>query len=122
MLEIVLDTKEVYEAIDDKDERALSRNLRKVDRVRDQNEELYQNQKEIKRLQLASMQGAQNVTIINGNKVERSYGDNFNLESGAKVEVQSSLQQQQQLGGQQQLDGQQKSQWILNNVSSPQTR
>lgn len=122
MLEIVLDTKEVYEAIDDKDERALSRNLRKVDRVRDQNEELYQNQKEIKRLQLASMQGAQNVTIINGNKVERSYGDNFNLESGAKVEVQSSLQQQQQLGGQQQLDGQQQSQWTLNNVSSPQTR
>lgn len=116
MLEIMLDTKEVYEAIDTKDERALSRNLRKVDRVREQNEELYQNQKEIKRMQLASLHSAQNVTIINGNKVERSYGDNYNLEAGAKVEAQASLQQQQQ------LDGQQKSQWILNNVSSPQTR
>lgn len=116
LLEIAIDTKQVDDVLDDKAEKKLSRNLRKVDNMRRQNEELYRNQKEIKRLQLASMQGAKNVTIINGNKVERSYGDNFNLEAGAKVESQSSLLQHRQ------LDGQQQSQWILNNVSSSQSR
>ena len=48
-----------------------------------------------------------------GNKVERSYGDNYNLEAGAKVEALSS---------QPELDAQHKPQWILNNVSSQQTR
>lgn len=65
-------------------------------------------------MSLASLQTAQNVTIINGNKVERSYGDNYNLEAGAKVEALSSQQQPQ-------LEAQQKSQWILNNGASQQS-
>ena len=59
--------------------------------------------------------GVYAINPFNGNKVERSYGDNYNLEAGAKVEALSSQQQPQ-------LEVQQKSQWILNNGSSQQSR
>lgn len=101
------------EVLDSKAENELSKNLRKVDSLRLENIENYQNRLAIKQMSLASLQTAQNVTIINGNKVERSYGDNYNLEAGAKVEALSS---------QPELDAQHKPQWILNNVSSQQTR
>ena len=39
-----------------------------------------------------SLQGAQNVTIINGNKVERNYGDNYSLEAGASVAAAPKLE------------------------------
>lgn len=101
--------------LDSQAENELSKNLRKVDSLRLENIENYQNRLAIKQMSLASLQTAQNVTIINGNKVERSYGDNYNLEAGAKVEALSSQQQPQ-------LEAQQKSQWILNNGSSQQSK
>ena len=111
LLEIAIDTKHVDEVLDSQAEKKLSRNLRKVDSLRQQNEERCLNQKALKQLQLSSIQSAQKVTIINGNKVERSYGDNYNLEAGANVVPQPSLQHPQ-------LDRQQKPQRILNSVSS----
>lgn len=113
LLEIAIDIKPVNEVLDSQAENELSKNLRKVDSLRLENIENYQNRLAIKQMSLASLQTAQNVTIINGNKVERSYGDNYNLEAGAKVEALSS---------QPELDAQHKPQWILNNVSSQQTR
>lgn len=92
MLEILVDTKEVIEVLDDKNEKEISRKLRKLDRMREQNEELYQNQKQLKKMQMNSLQGAQNVTIINGNKVERNYGDNYSLEAGASVAAAPKLE------------------------------
>lgn len=78
--------------LDDKNEKEISRKLRKLDRMREQNEELYQNQKQLKKMQMNSLQGAQNVTIINGNKVERNYGDNYSLEAGASVAAAPKLE------------------------------
>lgn len=92
MLEILVDTTEVTEVLDDKNEKEISRKLRKLDRMREQNEELYQNQKQLKKMQMNSLQGAQNVTIINGNKVERNYGDNYSLEAGASVAAAPKLE------------------------------
>ena len=89
LLEIFFDSKQFSEQFGDQDLSEYGKLLRNCDKLRKQHKEEQEQEKNAQQQNMQLMQAgvadAKNVTIINGNKIERSYGTNFNLESGASV-------------------------------------
>ena len=110
MIEIMLDSKQMMEVLDVENEKELSKVLRNCDRTRKKHKEELELKKTVQQqIQLiqAGLADAKNVTIVNGNKIERSYGTNYNLEAGANVLTHEALMDQlSQQGIQPQLQAQ----------------
>lgn len=89
LLEIFFDSKQFLEQFGDQDLSEYGKLLRNCDKLRKQHREEQEQEKNAQQQNMQLMQAgvadAKNVTIINGNKIERSYGTNYNLESGASV-------------------------------------
>ena len=106
MIEIMLDSKQMMEVLDVENEKELSKVLRNCDRTRKKHKEELELKKTVQQqIQLiqAGLADAKNVTIVNGNKIERSYGTNYNLEAGANVLTHEAMAAQQRVLGQQSL-------------------
>lgn len=106
MIEIMLDSKQMMEVLDVENEKELSKVLRNCDRTRKKHKEELELKKTVQQqIQLiqAGLADAKNVTIVNGNKIERSYGTNYNLEAGANVLTHEAMAASQRVLGQQSL-------------------